>query len=97
MIQPQCGIPSNGFTIPERVKQVRRHVLGIYSATIRGKRAVTVAIGEPIAVSGDKGPKNAVADLTEPLEAAVQGLLDELNDPAGRSAHEGRLSDSSRR
>jgi hypothetical protein len=24
LIQPQCGIPSNGFTIPERVKQVRR-------------------------------------------------------------------------
>jgi 1-acyl-sn-glycerol-3-phosphate acyltransferase len=82
--------------LAETLDKLEEDVLGIYSATIRGKRAVTVAIGEPIALSGGKGPKNAVAELTESLEAAVQGLLDELNGASRSSANDECLSDPSR-
>jgi hypothetical protein len=70
----------------ETLDKLEEDVLGKYSATIRSRRAVTVAIGEPLKAASEKGNKNAVGELTEALEQRVQQLLDELNGSAGRSA-----------
>jgi hypothetical protein len=68
--------------LAETIDKLEEDVLGKYSATIRSQRAVTVAIGEPIAAASEKGGKHAVGELTEALERGVQGLLDELNGKA---------------
>jgi hypothetical protein len=65
--------------LAETLDKLEEDVLGKYSATIHSRRAVTISIGEPIAVPSEKGSKNAVGELTETLERSVQGLLDELN------------------
>lgn len=65
--------------LAETIDKLEEDVLGKYSATIRSRRAVTVSVGEPIAVAREKGGKNTVGELTETLERRVQGLLDELN------------------
>lgn len=65
--------------LAETIDKLEEDVLGKYSATIRSRRAVTVAIGEPIVAAGEKGNKNAVGELTETLERRVQALLDEVN------------------
>lgn len=69
----------------ETLDKLEEDVLGKYSATIRSRRAVTVAIGEPIQAASEKGNKHAVGELTEALEQRVQQLLDGLNGSGGRS------------
>ena len=60
----------------ETLDKFEEDVLGKYSATIRGRRRVTVTFGEPIAVESGSNRKTAAQAITETLEMRVQEMLD---------------------
>ncbi len=60
----------------ETLDKFEEDVLGKYSATIRGRRRVTVTFGKAVEVEAGKDRKAATHLLTQTLEARVQELLD---------------------
>jgi 1-acyl-sn-glycerol-3-phosphate acyltransferase len=61
----------------ETLDKFEEDVLGVFSASIRGRRRAIVSFGEPIMVSAEKGKsKSDVPDLTRSLEISVQRQLD---------------------
>jgi hypothetical protein len=62
----------------ETLDKFEEDVLRIPTATIRGARKVTVAIGEPIPVKLASDKKQSINTLTTKLETAVQELLDSI-------------------
>jgi hypothetical protein len=46
---------------------------------IRGERHCIVRFGQPIEIPKERTARDAVQQLTDQLEKAVQGLLDEIN------------------
>jgi len=70
----------------ETLDKFEEDVLNRFSATVRGRRRVTAAFGEPIPVERPKDRKSATVQLTELLETSVQRLIDQLSGaaPGGR-------------
>ncbi|MHC4386949.1 MAG: glycerol acyltransferase, partial [Planctomycetota bacterium] len=62
----------------ETLDKFEEDIFRVRTATVRGSRKVTVAFGEPIAVTLASDKKQSVHTLTEKLEIAVQGLLDSI-------------------
>ena len=62
----------------ETLDKFEEDVLGVYSASIRGRRRAIVSFGEPIEVCGDRKGKAEVPEVTRALEAAVQRQLDRI-------------------
>ncbi len=60
----------------ETLDKFEEDVLGVFSASIRGRRRAIVSFGEPIAVDGSRKDKADVPNLTRALETAVQEQLD---------------------
>ena len=61
--------------IAETIDKLEEDVLGVKTATIRGSRAATVTLGEPIPVPSGRSKRPSATELTHLLEARVQGLL----------------------
>lgn len=70
--------------VAETLDKFEEDVLGVYSATVRGRRKATVSFAQPIPVESNRKNKGAISDLTCALETGVQQQLDEL--VAGLSA-----------
>jgi 1-acyl-sn-glycerol-3-phosphate acyltransferase len=64
--------------IAETLDKFEEDVIGRSRPEIRGDRRAVISFGEPIAVSGEKGRKDAAAALTREMETTVQKLLDEI-------------------
>jgi 1-acyl-sn-glycerol-3-phosphate acyltransferase len=62
----------------ETLDKFEEDVLGVYSASIRGRRRAVVSFGPAIEVTGERKSKGDVPDLTRALEAAVQNQLDAI-------------------
>ena len=62
----------------ETLDKFEEDILHVPTATIRGARKATVAIGQPIPVELASDKKQSVNTLTAKLEHAVQGLLDSI-------------------
>ena len=62
----------------ETLDKFEEDIFRVRTATIRGARKATVAIGEPIPVKLKSDKKQSVHTLTSKLEHAVQGLLDSI-------------------
>jgi hypothetical protein len=62
----------------ETLDKFEEDVLGVYSATIRGRRKAIVSFAEPIEVDASRKQKHAIAELTHALENGVQQQLDQL-------------------
>ncbi len=60
----------------ETLDKFEEDVLGVYSATIRGRRQATVAFGPPLPLPAGRQGKGAAAQLSGQLEEEVQRLLD---------------------
>ncbi|ADB17959.1 phospholipid/glycerol acyltransferase [Pirellula staleyi DSM 6068] len=69
----------------ETIDKFEEDVLQQAYPGIRGERHAVVRFGEPIEVPKQRDQRNAVAAMTDRLEQAVQGLLDEIN--ASRTSH----------
>ena len=67
--------------LAETLDKFEEDVLGVYSATIRSSRRVTIRFGEAVPVPTDRKQKTAAADLTETLEGKVQKMLDAALEP----------------
>jgi hypothetical protein len=69
--------------LAETIDKFEEDALGRPMATERGERSAVFQVGEPIAVAqfaaGAAQPRKAAGPLTDALEKAVQGLLDDLN------------------
>lgn len=61
--------------IAETIDKLEEDVLGVKTASIRGSRKATVTLGEPIRVASTRKQRFSAADLTQCMEARVQGLL----------------------
>jgi hypothetical protein len=61
--------------IAETIDKLEEDVLGVKTATIRGSRTATVTLGEPIPVPSGRSKGMSATELTQLLEARVQGLL----------------------
>ena len=64
--------------LAETLDKFEEDVLGKYSATVRGSRAVRIQFGEPIPVEPTGNRRQATRDLTKQLESQVQDLIDGL-------------------
>lgn len=64
--------------VAETMDKFEEDVIGRSRPEIRGDRRAVIAFGEPIAVSAEKGRKDAAAALTRQMESTVQALLDEI-------------------
>jgi hypothetical protein len=64
--------------IAETLDKLEEDVLGVPHARVRGERTGIVAFGQPIPVVCAGQVKDTATSLTDRLEAAVQGLLDEM-------------------
>jgi hypothetical protein len=64
--------------VAETMDKFEEDVIGRSRPEIRGDRRAVIALGEPIAVSAEKGKKDAAATLTREMESTVQRLLDEI-------------------
>jgi hypothetical protein len=62
----------------ETLDKFEEDVLGVYSASIRGRRRAIVSFGEPIEVHGDRKGKDGIPEVTRSLETAVQQQLDRI-------------------
>ena len=60
----------------ETLDKFEEGVLGVYSASIRGRRRAIVSFGKPIEVASERKTKSAVPDLTRALESGVQQQLE---------------------
>ena len=60
----------------ETLDKFEEDVLGVYSASIRGRRRAIVSFGKPIEVASERKTKSAVPDLTRALESGVQQQLE---------------------
>lgn len=69
--------------LAETVDKLEEDGLGYHMARARGARSVVFQVGEPIDVgrfaAGAARPRQAAGPLTEAMEKAVQGMLDEIN------------------
>ena len=63
--------------IAETVDKLEEDVLGVRTATVRGRRRGTVRFGEPLLIEQPLD-RDALAQLRPVLESRVQQLLDEL-------------------
>ena len=76
--------------LAETVDKFEEDVLGRPMARPRGVRTAVFQVGEPVDVSrfaaGPAAARRAARPLTDALERAVQGLLDEINLSPSRSA-----------
>jgi hypothetical protein len=64
--------------IAETLDKLEEDVLGVPHARVRGERTGIVTFGQPIPVVCAGQVKDTATSLTDRLEAAVQGLLDEM-------------------
>jgi 1-acyl-sn-glycerol-3-phosphate acyltransferase len=62
----------------ETLDKFEEDVLGVFTASIRGRRRAIVAFGEPVEVQGDRKAKGEIPEVTRTLEAAVQEQLDRI-------------------
>ncbi|MEX2317612.1 MAG: 1-acyl-sn-glycerol-3-phosphate acyltransferase [Pirellulales bacterium] len=62
----------------ETLDKFEEDVLGVFSASIRGRRRAIVSFGPAIEVAGERKSKGDVPELTRALEAAVQQQLDAI-------------------
>jgi hypothetical protein len=62
----------------ETLDKFEEDVLGVFSASIRGRRRAIVSFGAPVLVQGERKSKDGVAEVTRQLEAAVQEQLDRV-------------------
>jgi 1-acyl-sn-glycerol-3-phosphate acyltransferase len=62
----------------ETLDKFEEDVLGVFSASIRGRRRAVVSFGEPIPVEGQRKDKGEIPNLTRALESAVQSQLDRI-------------------
>jgi hypothetical protein len=62
----------------ETLDKFEEDVLGVFSASIRGRRRAIVSFGEPVVVQGERKGKDGVAEVTRQLETAVQEQLDRI-------------------
>jgi 1-acyl-sn-glycerol-3-phosphate acyltransferase len=69
--------------LAETVDKLEEDALGYHMARARGERTAVFQVGEPIDVAGFAAgaaqPRKAARPLTDALERAVQGMLDEIN------------------
>jgi 1-acyl-sn-glycerol-3-phosphate acyltransferase len=65
--------------IAETLDKFEEDVLQAAQPALRGRRNVCVCFGEPLPVERVPGGRDAVAGLTDALEARVQLLLDQIN------------------
>ena len=69
--------------LAETVDKLEEDGLGYHMARARGERTAVFQVGEPIDVAGFAAgaaqPRKAARPLTDALERAVQGMLDEIN------------------
>jgi 1-acyl-sn-glycerol-3-phosphate acyltransferase len=70
----------------ETLDKFEEDVMGVYSASIRGRRKATVAFGPPIPVPKNRKSKGAVGLLTSAMEQSVQQLLDDIETPSRPAA-----------
>jgi hypothetical protein len=70
----------------ETLDKFEEDVLGVFSASIRGRRRAVVSFGEPVLVQGERKGKDGVAEVTRQLETAVQGELDRIRLTENREA-----------
>ena len=61
--------------LAETIDKLEEDVLGVYSASVRSEREVTVTIGAPIPVDAGKRSRDAVNELTKTMEENVQQLV----------------------
>lgn len=62
----------------ETLDKFEEDVLGVFTASIRGRRRAIVSFGEPIEVQGDRKGKGEIPEITRTLETAVQAQLDSI-------------------
>jgi 1-acyl-sn-glycerol-3-phosphate acyltransferase len=62
----------------ETLDKFEEDMLGVRTASIRGKRRAVISFGEPIGVDRNRKPKLTPSALTDQLEAGVQSLLDNV-------------------
>jgi hypothetical protein len=62
----------------ETLDKFEEDVLGVYSATVRGRRKATVSFAEPIPLDSGRKQKGVISELTSALETGVQQQLDQL-------------------
>ena len=63
--------------IAETLDKFEEDVLKVNYPQSHGRRRASVQFGEPIPISAERGPRDAVSDLTARLEQSVQLLLDQ--------------------
>ena len=80
----------------ETLDKFEEDVMGVYSATIRGRREATVAFGPPIPVTADRKQKGAIAELTRALEQGVQAQLDGIRIDGGIMSNDETPNDEGR-
>ena len=62
--------------LAETLDKLEEDVLGVKTASRRGKRSAVVRFGEPIVVSDYDDLRTAAAGLTDAIQSRVQGMLD---------------------
>jgi 1-acyl-sn-glycerol-3-phosphate acyltransferase len=62
----------------ETLDKFEEDVLGVFTASIRGRRRAILSFGEPVEVQGDRKSKSEIPEVTRTLEAAVQQQLDRI-------------------
>ena len=69
--------------LAETVDKLEEDGLGYHMARARGERTAVFQVGEPMNVTGfaagTRHPRKAARPLTDAMERAVQGMLDEIN------------------
>ena len=68
--------------LAETIDKLEEDVLGVYSASVRSAREVTVTIGSPIPIDAGKRSRDAVNELTKTMEENVQQLVNAGTKPA---------------
>ena len=62
----------------ETLDKFEEDILQLDLPRVRGRRRVDIRFGEPIPMQTEKGKRTGADELTETLQAAVQGLIDAL-------------------
>jgi 1-acyl-sn-glycerol-3-phosphate acyltransferase len=70
-----CSIERIAETLDKFEEDILRQDL----PSVRGRRRVVISFGEPIHVTAGEGKRQSAAELTQTMEAAVQTLIDEIN------------------
>jgi 1-acyl-sn-glycerol-3-phosphate acyltransferase len=65
--------------IAETLDRLEEDILGRNLPTLRGRRRVVVRFGEPIEVATGEGKRPSSAQLTQTLQTAVQGVIEDIN------------------